>query len=277
LIKLLSQFLMKSSDNRVTLSLVPNGVPSVLNDPRSDKPAILLLLISSIRADGQTQQRLCLDANTVDEYAELMRDGVDFPPIRVWWDGHCYWLTDGFHRLAAAAKANRREMLCEVFRGALSDAQWDSYSANTSHGLRRTTAETHRTIKLALAHPKAAVLSNVQIAKHLSIADATVRRWRRLLSSSHDEDEYRLVTRRGTEYAQNVAKIGKRVATSRRKHSRDLVEEVNAMREGATPSARTLLELLADWASGRITLRECVDRIEDAFQTIPNPKRAPDC
>src|SRR5262247_904237 len=96
----------------------------------SPEPKVRCLHLSSIRQDGKTQQRFQLDVPTVDEYASLMREGAVFPPVRVWWDGGRFWLADGFHRIAAAQKVGLSEILAEIRYGALSDAQWDSYSAN---------------------------------------------------------------------------------------------------------------------------------------------------
>jgi hypothetical protein len=50
-----------------------------------------------IRIDGETQPREELDQEMVAEYAEFMRDGIKFPPVRVFFDGSNYWLVDGFH------------------------------------------------------------------------------------------------------------------------------------------------------------------------------------
>src|SRR4051794_15360987 len=88
-----------------------------------------LIPIASVRTDGQTQHRIATSQALVAKYAELMRDGVIFPPVRVWWDGAEYWLTDGFHRLAAAQGLGMQEILAEIHNGTLAAAQWDSYAA----------------------------------------------------------------------------------------------------------------------------------------------------
>jgi hypothetical protein len=238
-----------------------------LSEIRPGKTEPLLLLISSIRTDGETQHRNSLDTKTVHEYAALMRDGVTFPPLRVWWDGSHYWLADGFHRLAAAMQANRGEMLCRVLYGSLTEAQWDSYGANTSHGLKRTPAEFQKTILLALRHPKARSLSNVEIAKHLHVGEATVRRWRRTLSSSDDEDNSRVVTRKGTRYVQRIRNIGRR---SRRQKAepRELQFELDEMLKAASPAVQPVLELIARWAHGSLTSKDCLQGMERMLQSL---------
>lgn len=51
--------------------------------------------LSSLRRDGETQHRAALDVEIIEEYAALMAEGVAFPPLRVWFDGEEYWLSDG--------------------------------------------------------------------------------------------------------------------------------------------------------------------------------------
>jgi hypothetical protein len=74
----------------------------------------------------------------IRQYAALMMGGVALPPVTVWFDGDNYWLTDGFHRIASAEQLGYREIQAAIRLGSLSDAQWDSYSANSHHGLRRS-------------------------------------------------------------------------------------------------------------------------------------------
>jgi len=148
--------------------------------------------IGSIRKDGQTQHRSAMDPKIVAEY--LMRDGFVFPPAKLWWDGADCWLADGFHRLAAAESALDYDINAEVWSGSLGDAQSDSFSANTLHGLRWTVAEREQIIQRAVAHPHGRRLSNVGLAKHLRVSEKTIRRWRKTVSSACVEAKIRLVT-----------------------------------------------------------------------------------
>ncbi|HEU5021692.1 MAG TPA: hypothetical protein VFT60_07365, partial [Bryobacteraceae bacterium] len=124
-----------------------------------------ILNIASIKLDGGTQCRVSVDKELICEYAALMRAGVHFPPIRVWFDGSSYWLSDGFQRLSAAIAIGRDTITADVQLGALEDARWDSCSSNASHGARRTKPDVDNAIRKALAHPNSTHLSNVQIAK----------------------------------------------------------------------------------------------------------------
>jgi transposase-like protein len=168
--------------------------------------------ISSLRLDGGTQPRAALDFSAVDDYADAMADGTQFPPVIVYYDGENYWLADGFHRVKAAHDAGCDTIRCEVRQGTLEDAQWYSFSANKTNGLRRTNEDKQRAIKAALLHPRGANLSDSQIAKHVGVHHDTVRDWRAKLESSCGIRKItaRTVTRKGKSYQQNTANIGRR-------------------------------------------------------------------
>ena len=53
------------------------------------------ILIGKIRRDGGTNPRAELVDDAVQEYAELMKDGAKFPPVKVYFDDTEYWLSDG--------------------------------------------------------------------------------------------------------------------------------------------------------------------------------------
>ena len=84
------------------------------------------LLISEIRRDGRTQCRTSIDPTLAEQYAQLIHSGIEFPPVRVWFDGRFYWLTDGFHRIIAAESAGKEFVVAKLHNGSLLDATWDS-------------------------------------------------------------------------------------------------------------------------------------------------------
>ena len=57
-----------------------------------------LLRIDQLRGDGETRPRAVMDPDVVVEYADAMRQGENFPPVTVFYDGENYWLAHGFHR-----------------------------------------------------------------------------------------------------------------------------------------------------------------------------------
>jgi hypothetical protein len=239
---------------------------------RAANPRVDLLEIANIRKDGGTQHRLAVDQGIVAEYASLMLEGVVFPPVRVWYDGTNYWLTDGFQRLAAAERDGRTCIDAEIWQGTHSEAQWDSYGANSCHGLRRTQAEIGNVIRSALQHPAAAFVSNVEIAKHLGVPEATLRRWRSRLSLPLDRDPVRIAKRKGREYAIRVGKIGKkRTGRAHAKSMTDLRAELEEMKPQASPNARRILNVFGNWAFGRATVSDCLEAIEIAIRELTRP------
>jgi len=173
---------------------------------------VVRLPIAEIRLDGGTQPRSALDFTAIDDYAEAMAAGVKFPPVVVFHDGKHYWLADGFHRLKAAFASGFDAIDCELRQGTLEDAQWYSFSANKTNGLRRTNEDKQRAVKSALLHPRAAEMSNSAIARHVGVDEATVRNWRTRLAASSEipKIDTRTVSRQGLTYQQRTAQIGRR-------------------------------------------------------------------
>jgi hypothetical protein len=239
-------------------------------DSRSD---IEELNISSLRRDGATQCRALLDEYTIAEYQAQMESGAEFPPIRVWFDGQDHWLADGFQRVAAAEKAGRSRIFAEIRTGSLSDAKWDSYRCNSTHGLPRTKADAQTAVVRALEHPNAAPLSNVQLAKYLGIPEPTLRRWRKGLSSPNDEDMVRVAVRKGKSYRMRTRAIGQNgMRASKTKSLIDLEHGLAEMKEIASPEVRSLLNVFGNWAFGTSLSHECLNAIERIVRRSRGPQ-----
>lgn len=139
--------------------------------------------IASIRLDGGTQPRSAIDFETVFDYMDAMGAGAKFPPVVVFYDGANYWLADGFHRVKAVDQGGSDEIVCDLRQGTQQDAQWYSFGANKTNGLRRTNDDKHRAVRAALLHPNGAQLSNRQISAHVGVDEGTVRNWRDKLTA----------------------------------------------------------------------------------------------
>lgn len=201
------------------------------------------LALSQIRLDGNTQPRASLCVDVIQEYSERMQAGVHFPPLTVFFDGQNYWLADGFHRFKAAQRAFPGQPVeCDIHQGSLADAQWFSYGANATHGLRRTNADKERAVKAALAHFRAQNLSNRHIADHCGVCDTTVRRYRPIVDPVGAAMATRSVLRHGVMIQMNVSRIGKRQKPRRRRAPR----AVPAIRVVAPPPTSISLNLSAD-------------------------------
>jgi hypothetical protein len=143
----------------------------------------LSLQISQIRRDGGTQLREKIDPDLVDEYAEQMQCTV-FPRAIVMFDGHDYWLADGFHRLEARLKMQQETLACLVYEGSRRDAILVAARANAQHGLRRTNADKRRAVLAILADEEWSQKSNRWVAEVCGVGRDLVEVVRRQLSES---------------------------------------------------------------------------------------------
>ena len=171
--------------------------------------------IDQIRLDGGTQPRGRLRQQQIKAYADDMRAGMTFPPVEVVYDGQDYWLWDGFHRVHASRLAGASEIDAHVAAGTHADAQWLSYSANKANGLYRSNQDKRRAVEAAMGHPKAAAMSNVQIAEHCGVSEFLVRK----LQGKSTSIKSKSPTRTGRDGRTiNTARIGKgRAAAPRAK------------------------------------------------------------
>jgi FtsZ-binding cell division protein ZapB len=126
------------------------------------------LNMADLRIDGGTQKRDELDTKKVHEFAELMTDGIKFPPVTVFFDGLHYWLSAGFHRYFAHKQNKAEQIECEVMEGTLSQAIWYSYGSN-NHGTPHTLAERKRHALEILLNEEYSKQSARQICQHIGL------------------------------------------------------------------------------------------------------------
>lgn len=132
------------------------------------------LAVGTIRTDGGTQARAEVQQATVDEYVAAMAAGAIFPPVVVYHDGTDYWLSDGFHRLAAVKERGGATIAVEVRQGTRRDAVLHACSANATHGLRRTNADKRRAVETLLRDPDWQQWSNHEIGRRCTVDPKTV-------------------------------------------------------------------------------------------------------
>lgn len=168
--------------------------------------------IDQIRIDGDTQPRIRIDQALVDEYAEAMTRGDDFPPVELVSNGADMWLVDGFHRLAATKRAGASTIAANVREGELRDAQWIALAANGTHGAKRTRADLRNAVMRALLDADWRKKSNRELARHLHCDHKTVAARRRELEETGTiaRESERQVTRQGVTYTQDVTGLAER-------------------------------------------------------------------
>ena len=134
--------------------------------------------IKFIRTNGKTQVRMAMDQGAICEYAEAMKEGVQFPPVVLFLDKDIYWLGDGFHRVEAAQAAGKKNIKADVRQGGLREAQFFAIGANHDHGLRRTNADKRNAVSLLLDDAQWSEWTNRQIAKQAGVAPGLVDKMR---------------------------------------------------------------------------------------------------
>ena len=156
---------------------------------------------------------MSINEELVSEYAEAMKNDVEFPPVVVFWDGVANWLADGFHRIHAARKAELETFEADRREGTKRDAILYSVGANAAHGSRRTNDDKRKAVMTLLEDEEWSQWSNVEIAKRCAVSDMTVKRCRDELShqqSGSDAPPPRTyTTKHGTKAKMNTGGIGK--------------------------------------------------------------------
>lgn len=139
------------------------------------------ILIDSIRLDGGTQPRKELDESLVQHYTEQLLEDKLFPGVDLYFDGKCYWLSDGFHRLHAHKRAGHTYIDANVVNGTKRDAFIASLKANALHGKPRTADERRYVVQLALEDIELGDLSDARIAECCDVSKMTVGRVRKAM------------------------------------------------------------------------------------------------
>ena len=93
-----------------------------------------------------------------------------------------YWLADGFHRVEAARKIERKTIIAEIRQGTARDAILHAVGSNAAHGLRRTQADKRRAVERLLKDPEWARWSDRKIAEAAKVDHKTVGTIRRELA-----------------------------------------------------------------------------------------------
>lgn len=211
-----------------------------------------LLDLSVVRIDGDTQPRTAINLGIVQEYAEAMQAGAEFPAVTVVHDGATYWLVDGFHRFFAHRRLGRQQIKAEVVTGELKDARWLSVAANKTHGLRRTNEDKAKAVIRALKlRPD---LGDRAIAEHVGVNDKTVCRYREIVDQKRGQKS-------GAEIPHLPLRVGRdgKCYPATRSTARIASKAFKPVRTGSTPARMTALSLPHDPIMGARTLIELFD------------------
>jgi hypothetical protein len=164
---------------------------NAINDPEAKWP-VRRIPLDAIEVDPTVQQRATgTSQNVVDEYAEGLRNGIEFPPIDVFGnnDGPFY-VGNGFHRLQAhlLAHPDAIDIECEVRPGNRDDALLFACGANAQHGLPRSRADKLKAVTTLLRSEKWSGWSDREIARQCAVSHTYVATVREHLATFPDAD-----------------------------------------------------------------------------------------
>ncbi len=144
------------------------------------------LPVASIEAPAETQVRVRLDPQAIDEYAEAMRNGDVFPALVVFAEkgSERYVLADGRHRILAAEKAGLTDFHVDIQEGDIHAAMRYALGINAQHGVRRTNADKVKTVAMALADPFFDEMSLREVASFCRVSHELVRDGKKLIAEA---------------------------------------------------------------------------------------------
>ena len=243
--------------------------------------------MEQIRIDGDTQPRFEIDNNLVAEYVEQLKDGTEFPPVTIFFDGADHWLADGFHRYHAHLQLDREEITAEVHDGGQREAILFAVGANSEHGQRRTALDKHKAVvtmltnKLVAKDAEGHPYSDSEIARLCKVNHSTVSKIHRELSLDEPKIEPKKLVRRGKSvYLQDTSKIGR--SSNKRKRRRYGGIAPNAIKPTRKPQIemhKTPLEMPHNPEYGARTLlsamgEEYVDQLIEWLQKLREAQRS---
>lgn len=140
--------------------------------------------LSRITVDERIQVRVGgLDQDKVREYAVVMSEGGEFPPVVLFRDGETLYLADGFHRVAAAELLGLSEIRAEIRPGGFAGAVEYAEDANLTHGFALSTRDKRNIFERRVQRGHEWTLtSDREIARQLGVDQKTIGNWRRALA-----------------------------------------------------------------------------------------------
>lgn len=167
-----------------------------------------LVPLNKIVLDAGTQIRAKISENTIEEYAERLKAGDEFPPVVLFYDKEedTYYMGDGFHRFHAHKLNKKRTIHADIKKGNLRDAILFAVMANTDHGLKRSNADKRRAVQTLLEDEDWGKWSNREISRKCAVSLDLVNRIRSSLNDSFSERIYK--NKHGKTAKMNVVNIG---------------------------------------------------------------------
>lgn len=140
--------------------------------------------LASIQMDTSIQCRASINMETVNDYADRMTEGDEFPPVVLFGTKDKCWIGDGWHRVMGAQQCEFLDIPADLRKGDRKDALKYALGANASHGQRRTNEDKRRCVELAIAEwPK---LTHQQVADLCGVGKSFVHSLRSQFSTKEN-------------------------------------------------------------------------------------------
>ena len=155
---------------------------------------IKVLNMGALVLDPKLQSRTETNEQTIEDYADAIKMGDEFPPLLVYFDGTHYWLVDGYHRYHAHRKAGKAGIACEIVNGTFRDAVLKATSVNSKHGMRRTYADKRKAVMTLIEDFEWDTWSNIEMAEHCGVSASFVSNLRSENGKTSDTVKYKTAT-----------------------------------------------------------------------------------
>jgi hypothetical protein len=164
--------------------------------------------IARILIKETIQQRVQLNKNVINEYAEEIKAEAIFPPLTVFDDEGNFILADGWHRYEAYKLAGIDVVAADIINGGERDAILYAVGANAEHGLQRNNADKRFAVKTMLKDEEWGQWSDGEIARRTRVSQTFVSKVRRELTQHGAEFSSRRICANGR--SMNTTNIGQR-------------------------------------------------------------------
>jgi hypothetical protein len=144
--------------------------------------------VGQIVLDPEVQSRESVDQGTVEEYAEVWKQGATFPAVDVFFDGTVFRLADGSHRFLGAQLAGVTQIPAIVHPGSARDAFLFAAKCNGNHGRRRTNGDKRYLVSRFLQDPEWQTKSTRWIADACQVSHTFVQNLKAELATVASSD-----------------------------------------------------------------------------------------
>lgn len=152
--------------------------------------AIETILFDRLLIDAAFQSRVAINPAVVSDYASMIKEGRQLPPIQVVKTVTEWIVVDGFHRIQAYRSIGRDRIEVRVIDGDRNLAMELAVGANFDHGLQRSPRDKVRAVEMALSNEVLSQRSDREIAALTNTSHPFVAKIRGQVGLSKSQSKY---------------------------------------------------------------------------------------